>query len=116
MRLLHYYITKEVDGECTERRRIFSPKGLCNFYAVMTYKCGPINTTYTFDTTHKVDVKKFAKWTQPFLIEAKNQFTNHITNIQFQALQTNDISLLENLRNMPIEGSFQSYVVAERKK
>lgn len=106
-----YYETTECNFKITHKHTYFNPKGVRIFRAVITYKFGDITDTVEFENTHKINVKKFIKWSQPLITEFSNSFYKKVTAIRLEALLTSDTSLHQQLLDTPIEGHLDAYVV-----
>lgn len=109
---LKYYQTQEVNRKITERNKIFTPRGMCKFKAVLEYKFGDLKISKEFETDHRVTVKKFAKWVQVELNKTENEFYSSVESMRLEALLSNDKQRYEELMALPTEGIFTSYVVS----
>lgn len=107
-----YYQIQEINREITERIKIFTPRGMCKFKAVLEYKFGDYKIVKEFDTDHRIPVKKFAKWTQLQINQTENEFYSAVEAMRLEALLSNDKQRYEELMAMPTEGMFTSYVIS----
>lgn len=109
---LKYYQTQEVNRKITERTKIFTPRGMCKFKAILKYKFGDLEVSKEFETDHRIPVKKFAKWVQIELNKTENEFYSKVEAMRLEALLSGDEQRYEELMELPTEGIFTSYVVS----
>lgn len=105
MKLVPFYETNAVNGKVTSTKVFFNPKGQTKFYAVLEYKWRNLHSYTEMDTDHKIERKRFAKWSQEILEQREKEFYEYLvmTKLKYGITESKD----------DVVASFKSYVVID---